>query len=186
MPTLDVERTSKIMIMQKFSRYIVFCLLLCVNNSSFSADTSLTQSTEALKKRVIELNRELYKLEEEILYPTNTQVVVFLAMDKDARFELDSVELSLNDKLATTYLYSEREINALQRGGVQRLYMGSLSTGPHKVTAVFNGRGADEKYFREATLLKFSKGNGSKYLELRIKNSSKKSKKPRFVVKELR
>ncbi len=149
------------------------------------AAENLAQRTEALKQRVIELNRELYKLEEEVLYPANTQVVVFLSVAESAAFELDSVELNLNGKLATSYLYSERELNALKRGGVQRLYMGSLSAGQHKIEAVFNGRGTNDKYFRNAATLSFNKDTSSKFIELRIERDNSSAKLPRFLLKEM-
>ncbi|OZG73515.1 hypothetical protein BTA51_10895 [Hahella sp. CCB-MM4] len=158
---------------------------LVIASAPANSTENLAQRTESLKKRVIELNRELYKLEEEILYPANTQVVVFLSVADNVDFDLDSVELNLNGKLATSYLYSEREMNALKRGGVQRLYMGSLSAGPHKVEAVFNGRGGNDKYFRNAANLNFEKASTSKFLELRIERGTGKGNLPRFLVKEM-
>ncbi|WP_020406645.1 hypothetical protein [Hahella ganghwensis] len=177
-PFIDKEVLSKALL--KLS-----IVLLAFAAASANSTDNLAQRTESLKKRVIELNRELYKLEEEILYPANTQVVVFLSVAENADFELDSVELSLNGILATSYLYSEREVNALKQGGVQRLYMGSLSAGPHKVEAVFNGRGGNDKYFRNAATLNFEKGSSSKFIELRVERNNSKTNLPRFLVKEM-
>src|SRR5690606_23277065 len=117
-------------------------LLLFFFGSVAYAQPSIQAKAEALKKQVIDLNRELFELEEELLYPANTQVVVFLALTTKRPFQLDSVELKLDGSLATTYLYSDREVNALNQGGVQRLYMGNLAAGPHRIEAIFNGRGA--------------------------------------------
>ncbi len=172
-------------VLSKALHNLLLVFLVIASTPVNSAD-NLAQKTESLKKRVIELNRELYKLEEEILYPANTQVVVFLSVADNVDFELDSVELNLNGKLATSYLYSERELNALKRGGVQRLYMGSLSAGPHKVEAVFNGRGGNDKYFRNAASLNFEKASSSKLLELRIERGTGKGNLPHFLVKEMR
>ncbi|ABC29415.1 conserved hypothetical protein [Hahella chejuensis KCTC 2396] len=149
-----------------------------------AADNASAKDMEALKQRVIELNRELYKLQEEVLYPIDTQVVFFLAVDENVGFELDSVELTLDGDMATTYLYSARELQALQRGGVQRLFMGNLPAGAHKAVAVFNGRSAGDKYLRKAATLSFNKENGSKYLELRVQGDG--ARPPRFLIRELR
>ncbi len=163
---------------------LLLCLGMLGNIAVVHADDNLAQRSEALKQRIIDLNRELFALEEEILYPANTQVVIYLSMEDKVGFELDSVELNLNGKLATSYIYSEREINALKRGGVQRLYIGSLASGPHRVEAVFNGRGQNDKYFRESETLTFEKQASAKALELRIEENSR-TQLPRFRVKEL-
>ena len=93
---------------------------------------ALDQQTQALKKSVLELNRDLFVLEEELLYPSNTQVAVFVSLDVGEYFALDSVELSVDGKNVSNYLYTERELNALLRGGVHQLYIGNLKvTVPH-------------------------------------------------------
>ena len=104
----------------------------CVGSRSAAAQDDLAKRAEQLKNRVADLNRQLMKLEEDTLAPVDTQVVVFLAIDQDTDFELDAVELKLDDTLATHYLYSTQERGALKRSGVQRLYMGALSEGGHR------------------------------------------------------
>ena len=89
---------------------------------------SLDAEIEALKKEVLSLNRDLFILEEDLLFPPNTQFSVFLSMDAGALFSLDSVQLKINDKNIANHLYTERELAALKRGGVQRLYIGNLPT----------------------------------------------------------
>ncbi len=41
-------------------------------------------------------------------------------------FALDAVKLTIDGTVVTNYLYTERQVDALQRGGVHRLYMGNL------------------------------------------------------------
>ena len=76
---------------------------------------------------------------EEELFPSNTQLAVYLSLDVDELFALDAVKLSIDGEVVTNYLYTERQLDALQRGGVQRLYMGNLKTGEHEIVAVFTG-----------------------------------------------
>ncbi len=165
---------------------LIFVLgLLCLAGLALAED-DLAQRAEQLKKRVADLNRELMKVEQETLTPVDTQVVVFLAVDEGVSFNLDAVELRLDDTLATKYLYSGQELGALSRGGVQRLYMGALAEGSHLLQAVFNGRSGDDKYVRKAETLKFAKSSGALYLELRVKRNPADPKMPRFVIQELR
>ena len=81
-----------------------------------AAITSLDHDTQALKKAVLDLNKELFLLEEELLYPANTQVAVFVSMDVGQYFALESVQLTMDGKDVGNYLYTEREVDALHRG----------------------------------------------------------------------
>ncbi len=150
-----------------------------------SAGETLEKRAQALKKQAVDLNRELFKLEEELLYPANTQIVVFLAVNTKVPFALDSIELKLNGNLATTYLYSEREVNALNRGGVQRVFMGNLPSGPHKIEAVFNGRGSDDHYLRRQVAYQLEKKNDPKFVELVVHQSSP-GQQPDFLIREFK
>jgi hypothetical protein len=144
---------------------------------------SVDQDVQTLKKQLIDLNRDLFKLEEELLYPSSTQVAVFLSVDVGTFFSLDSVELKLDDKDVTDYLYTEREVQALHRGGVQRLYLGNLKAGEHELVAFFTGKGPHERDYRRGTSLKFDKAIGTKYIELKISDRAA-SLQPEFVVRE--
>ena len=136
--------------------------------------SKLAKEAEQLKKRLVELNRDLYTYEEQLLYPTETQLAVFLSLRADTTFKLDSVELLLDDKLVATHLYQESELNALKKGGIQKIYLGSLADGRHKLTAKFNGQGADKSYFRRKKALTFTKENKAKYIQMEISESSTK------------
>lgn len=135
-----------------------------------------------LREEVLELNRELFLLEEELLYPANSQVAVFLSMDVGEFFALDSVTLRLDDKEVANYLYTERELDALLRGGVQRLYLGNLRSGEHELVAVFTGKGPSARDYRRATSLEFDKGIGARFLELQISDRAARQQ-PEFVVR---
>lgn len=144
---------------------------------------TLDARVQALKKDVKALNRDLFILEEELLFPSSTQLAVFLSVDVGDYFRLDSVELKIDDKVVANHLYTQREQEALGKGGVQRLYMGNVKTGKHELVAVFNGPGPNDRDYRRATTITFEKGTGVKYLELKIMDVSKKLQ-PEFVVKE--
>jgi hypothetical protein len=144
---------------------------------------SVDQDVQALKKQLIDLNRDLFKLEEELLYPASTQVAVFLSVDVGTFFALDSVTLKVDDKEVANYLYTDREVQALHRGGVQKLYLGNLKAGSHEIVAFFTGKGPHERDYRRGTTLVVDKTVGAKYVELRISDRAA-SLQPEFVVRQ--
>jgi hypothetical protein len=149
---------------------------------SAPASNSLDNRVQDLKSDVIKLNRDLLVLEEELLFPAGTQVALFVSMDVGKLFELDSVQIKLDDKLVANYLYTPLEVQALHRGGVQRVYVGNLKTGTHEIVAFFTGGGPHARDYKRGTTIKFDKGNEPKYIELRIKDSAGKLQ-PEFDVK---
>jgi hypothetical protein len=126
------------------------------------------------KADVIKLNRDLLVLEEELLFPANTQVALFVSMDVGKMFQLDSVQVKLDDKVVANYLYTALEVEALHRGGVQRVYLGNLKNGKHELVAFFTGKGPHERDYRRGANVKFEKTGEAKYIELRIQDSEGK------------
>ena len=143
---------------------------------------SLDDRVQQTKADVIRLNRDLLVLEEELLFPANTQVAVFVSMDVGLLFDLDSVQIKLDDKVVTTYLYTPLEVQALHRGGVQRVYLGDLKAGSHEIVAFFTGKGPHDRDYKRATTIKFDKATEPKYIELQIKDVQQKLQ-PEFDVK---
>ncbi len=143
---------------------------------------SLDTRVQDLKAELIRLNRDLLVLEEELLFPAGTQVAVFVSMDVGKLFELESVQIKLDDKVISQHLYTAQEVQALHRGGVQRVYLGNLRAGTHAIDAFFTGRGPHERDYKRGTTLKFDKGTEPRYIELRIKDSLAKLQ-PEFDVK---
>lgn len=144
---------------------------------------SLDQQVQSLKDEVLDLNRELFLLEEELLFPSNTQVAVFLSMDVGEFFGVDSVQLTLDGKQVSKYLYTEREAQALYKGGVHRVFLGNVKTGDHELVAIFTGKGPHSRDYRRGTTLKFAKGIGAKFVELKISDRAS-SQQPEFMVRE--
>jgi hypothetical protein len=134
------------------------------------------------KGDVVRLNRDLLVLEEELLFPANTQVAVFVSMDVGKLFELGSVQVKLDDKVIANYLYTSAEVKALHRGGVQRMYLGNLKAGTHELVALFTGGGPHFRDYKRGANIKFDKTTEPKYIELRIKDSTGKLQ-PEFEVK---
>lgn len=148
------------------------------------ADTrALDETVQDLKKDVVDLNRELFVLEEELLFPANTQVAVFVSMDVGEFFALDSLTLKIDNKEVANYLYTPREAEALLKGGVHRVYLGNLKVGEHQLVAFFAGKGPNDRDYKRGANIKFEKGVGAKYLELKITDRQRKAQ-PEFAIKD--
>jgi len=148
------------------------------------ADTrALDETVQDLKKDVVDLNKELFVLEEELLFPANTQVAVFVSMDIGEFFALDSLTLKIDNKEVANYLYTPREAEALLKGGVHRVYLGNLKVGEHQLVAFFEGKGPNNRDYKRGANLKFEKGVGAKYLELKITDRQRKAQ-PEFAIKD--
>ena len=169
---------------RSLSLFLLLLLLITIpawaagdDNASAPADASVTNldnQIQDLKKEVLELNRDLFLLEEDLLFPANTQFSVFVSMDIGMLFELDSVQIRLDNQVVANHLYTERELNALKRGGVHRMYMGNLTSGEHELIAFFVGKGPKGRDYKRGTTLRVNKGTEPQYVELKITDSAAK------------
>lgn len=125
---------------------------------------SLDEQVQEIKSDVLGIASELANLEERLLYPSNTQLAVFVAIDQDDSFRLDAVQIQINDELAAHHIYSFKELEALQKGGVQRIYTGNVTTGDHELSVSVIGKLKNGKDFTESGNFTFAKGVEPKVL----------------------
>ncbi len=144
---------------------------------------SLDQEVQGLKKDVIDLNKDLFVLQEELLFPANTQVALYVSMDVGAFFALDSITVKIDNKEVKNYLYTAREADALLKGGVQQIYLGNLKVGKHELVAFFSGKGPVDRDYKRGATISFEKGVGAKYLEMKISDRVPKHQ-PEFLIKD--
>ena len=173
-------------------RYLLLLILFAFTPVPQAAETgaaepspgkqSLESRVQDLKKQVLELNRDLFQLEEELLFPANTQFTIFLSFDIGEYFNLDAVQVKLDDKVVANHLYTEREIAALRRGGVQRLYLGNLPSGEHELVAFFTGKGPRGRDYRRGSSIKLKKGSEPQFVELQITDNTRQQQ-PQFKIK---
>lgn len=135
--------------MSRIQKVIILILaVLLIGNVAGAQEASneqikgLDDQVQEIKGDVLSIAAELNLLEEKLLYPTHTQVSVFVSLADGEEFRLDSLDLSLNDKEVTHHLYTFKELEALRKGGVQRLYTGQISTGEHPLAVTFRGKTA--------------------------------------------
>jgi len=129
---------------------------------------SLDGQVQEIKSDVLNIASELNNLEERLLYPSNTQISVFVALAENEDFRLDAVHVTINGDMATHHIYSFKELEALQKGGVQRIYTGNIPTGNHEISVTMNGKLKNGKDFSESGSFTFAKGVKPKALGITL------------------
>ena len=158
---------------------VVLCCLLVLllaaplHVAAESAESARVASEiESLREQAIEINRDLYLLEQELLFPESTRLEVFLAVDRGQFFRIDAARLNINGESVASYLYSERQVTALERGAVQRLFTGNLPQGEHEITVFVQGLGPDQREYKQAATHKLNKADGSVRLQIVVADQS--------------
>lgn len=129
---------------------------------------SLDGQVQEIKSDVLSIASDLSNLEERLLYPSNTQVAVFVALEKEEDFRLDAVKIEINGELATHHIYSFKELEALQKGGVQRIYTGNVPTGDHQINVTMIGKLKNGQEFNTSDSFSFAKGIEPKALGITL------------------
>jgi hypothetical protein len=128
----------------------------------------LDEQVQDIKEDVLGLATELSLLEEKLLFPSNTQVSLFVSLDSGEAFTLDAMQIKLDDKVVAKYLYTFKELEALRLGGVQRIYTGNISAGDHPLEASFIARSASGNQFQGSANFIVNKAVGPRFVEIRI------------------
>jgi hypothetical protein len=164
--------------MPTFIRSTVMALLLVAAALSAHAQDisreelrSLDDQVQEIKSDVLSIASELNNLEERLLYPSNTQVAVFVALEEDDKFRLDAVQLEIDGELASHHIYSYKELEALQKGGVQRIYTGNVATGGHAVSVRMLGKLPNGDDIELEERFSFDKGVEPKILGITLAGS---------------
>jgi len=128
----------------------------------------LDEQVQEIKTDVLGIAAELNQLEEKLLYPSNSQVSVFVSLVSGETFRLDSVEIQLDGKPVAHHIYTFKELQALQKGGVQRIYTGNIRTGDHDLEVSIIGKPASGGDFRKTERFKVNKDVGPKIVEISL------------------
>jgi hypothetical protein len=118
---------------------------------------SLDEQIQEIKSDALSIAAELSGLEEKLLYPSNTQVAVFVSLSEGDAFRLDSVQIQIDGERVAHYIYSFNELEALQKGGVQRIYTGNIPTGEHRLEVSVAGKLSGGKDVSAAESFSFRK-----------------------------
>jgi hypothetical protein len=159
------------------------CLVLVAALGSFtgasvSADASyreqmkgLDEQVQEVKSDVLGIAAELARLEERLLYPSNTHLAVFIALARGDALRLDAVQIQIDGHPVAHSIYSFKELEALQKGGVQRIYTGNVTTGEHKLEVTIAGKLDTGKEYSRTEHFAFTKGVEPKLLGVTLGSS---------------
>ena len=128
----------------------------------------LDEQVQEIKGDVLSIAAELNQLEEKLLYPSNTQIAVFVSLAGEETFRLDSVEIELDGKPVSHHLYTFKELEALQKGGVQRIYTGNIRSGEHDLQVFVLGRTAEGADFKKSEQFTVNKDVGPGIVEISL------------------
>src|SRR5262245_14861544 len=128
----------------------------------------LDQQVQEVKSDVLSIAAELNQLQERLLYPSDTHLAVFVALAKGDTLRLDAVQIQIDGQLATQYIYSFKELEALQKGGVQRIYTGNVATGEHQIEVSMAGKLASGKDYSHVERFPFTKAIKPKLLGVTV------------------
>jgi len=129
---------------------------------------SLDGQVQEVKSDVLSIASELDNLEERLLFPSNTQIAIFVSMEAEETFRLDALQIAINGQSATHHIYSFQELEALQKGGVQRIYTGNVVTGDHELSVTMMGKLKNGKDFNQSESFAFAKGVEPKLLGISL------------------
>ena len=165
----DSEETKKAAIMGKLLKMIILGIsaLACIlpaygQEVATGQGKGLDEQVQEIKTDVLAIGAELNQLEEKLLYPSGTQLALFVSVAKGDKFRLDTVAIELDGAAAAQHLYTAKELEALQKGGVQRIYVGNAKTGDHALKVTVAGKADGGADFRKEETFKISKSVGPK------------------------
>jgi len=145
-------------------RTVALSLLIFVCGSAARAENhyreqmkGLDEQVQEVKSDVLGIAAELNQLEEKLLYPSDTHLAVFVALTQGETLRLDSVQVQIDGQPAARYIYSFKELDALRRGGVQRIYTGNIASGQHQIEVSLAGKLASGKDYSHTERFAFTK-----------------------------
>jgi hypothetical protein len=132
----------------------------------------LHEQVQEIKTDVLDIAAQLNLLEEKLLYPSNSQLAIFISLKEEDNFQLDAVNIKVDDEPLVHHIYSFKELQALQKGGVQRIYTGNIKTGAHELEVLVDGQSDSGNEWRHTEKFKIVKTVSPKIVEMSLSNRS--------------
>ena len=152
--------------------------ILVLSNTAYAQEISkeqikgLDEQVQEIKSDVLSIATELNQLEEKLMYPSNTQVAVFVSLVSGGTFRLDSVEIQLDGNPVAHHIYTFKELEALQKGGVQRIYTGNIRSGNHDLEVSVIGKSSGGGDLQKTNRFNINKDVGPKIVEISLASQS--------------
>jgi hypothetical protein len=131
-----------------------------------AAETPLPSDLQGMKGELLNLNRDISQLENELLFP-NSETAVVVSVEAGSGVKIVDVNLQLDDKNVGYHYYNEPEFAALTKGGMQRIFAGNITSGQHTLKAQVTGYDPGGKEFNRTTTYTFTKSSAHKVIELK-------------------
>lgn len=164
--------------MGKFLRSVSIGMLIgmwvavCVAEEGAQVPTEgLDEQVQSIKREVLRISAEIIKLQEKLMYPSDTQISLFVSLAQGDKLRLDAVTIRIDGKVATSYIYTAKELEALQHAGVQRIYTGNIRGGTHTLEVEIIGKLTNNTDYQQSTSHKFYKMKGPKVIEITLSES---------------
>ena len=158
-------RTLKMFWIAAVATLGVFASAATVAEASYREQMKgLDEQVQEVKSDVLSIAAELARLEERLLYPSNTHLAVFIALAERDSLRLDAVQIQIDGQPVAHSIYSFKELEALQKGGVQRIYTGNVPSGEHQMEVTIAGKLDSGKDYTRTERFAFSKGIEPKLL----------------------
>jgi hypothetical protein len=163
------------MVMGRFLKSLAIGLLIgtCMAMSAAEELTreqikAIDDQVQEVKSDALDISNKLIQLEEKLIYPPNTQISIFLAVAQGDKFRLDAVKIKIDGKVAANHIYTAKELDALQHGGIQRIYTGNVRSGEHALEVAIIGKSVGNDDYQKNAGYKFTKEAGTKLIEVTV------------------
>jgi hypothetical protein len=128
----------------------------------------LDEQVQDFKSEVLDISSSLIQLDQNFSYPENTRVSIFLEIGQGNKSLFDEVILKIDGKDITQYKYTPMEFEALQRGGIQRIYTGNIQNGAHSLAVELFGIANSGMGYQQKAELIFTKNTGAKLISITL------------------
>ena len=118
-------------------------LLLLFSSVLHAADAQLAKDVGKVKQAVLELNRDLYQLEQDLLSPSTTQIAFYFSLQGGKYFTPLALEIHAEGLAPMHHLYTEREVQALKMGAVQPVGLDNIGPGARSIEVIVRGLNVD-------------------------------------------
>ena len=130
----------------------------------------LDEQVQEIKQDVLAISAQLNQLEEKLIYPSDTQLAFFVSVEKGSDYQPDAIKIKLNGEDIAHYIYSYKEVEAMHRGGLQRVFVGNVRSGEHKLDVSVIGKDGGSRS-KESASQSVNKRVGPQIVEIKLSAS---------------
>jgi len=149
------------------SHWLGVVVLLLFVGTSVAADDGVSEQLTHLKSQALSAQRDFGLLKRELAHSPE-QLLVYLSVDIDTRFELVEATLTINERAFKRHHFDEMELGALQKGGNQLFLNTKLPSGNHRVTIEVTAKDQHQKVFKQEQSVDLKKSESTKIVSVHL------------------